>query len=212
MMNQSDHHLEDIQAIRKLMEASSRFLSLSGISGIVAGFLGVAGAIAAQLIITKISAPEDWYMRPFAEGPDGFREYLPLIGVMALVLVLAVSGAVFFSSRKARKSGHRAWTPVTRRMLVSLLIPLGTGGLFILFTAATVPASVSIASTLIFYGLAVISAGKFTFGEIHWLGVLEVIAGLVCLVLPQHSVLIWVFGFGLLHIIYGLFMHLRYRG
>ncbi|NLE36338.1 MAG: hypothetical protein GX622_14675, partial [Bacteroidales bacterium] len=129
MMNQSDHHLEDIQAIRKLMEASSRFLSLSGISGIVAGFLGVAGAIAAQLIITKISAPEDWYMRPFAEGPDGFREYLPLIGVMALVLVLAFSGAVIFSSRKARKSGHRAWTPVTRRMLASLLIPLGTGGL-----------------------------------------------------------------------------------
>ena len=211
-MNQSDQHLEDIQAIRKLMEASSRFLSLSGLSGIVAGLLGVAGAIAAQLIITKISAPEDWYMRPCAEGPDGFREFLPLFGVMALVLVLAFSGAVIFSSRKARKSGHRAWTPVTRRMLASLLIPLGTGGLFILFTAATVPAGVSIASTLIFYGLAVISAGKFTFGEIHWLGVLEVITGLVCLALPQHCVLIWVFGFGLLHIVYGLFMHLRYRG
>jgi len=194
------------------MEASSRFLSLSGLSGIVAGFLGLAGAVAAQILITKIPAPADWYMRPFAEGPDGYREFLPLLAVMAAVLVMAFSGAVLFSSRKARKSGHRAWTPVTRRMLASLLIPLGAGGFFILLTAATVPAAVTVASTLIFYGLAVVSAGKFTFGEIHWLGVIMVMAGLICLALPQYCIIIWAFGFGLLHIGYGLFMHLRYRG
>ena len=211
-MNQSDPHREDIQSIRKLMEASSRFLSLSGLSGIVAGFLGLAGAVAAQILITKIPAPADWYMRPFAEGPDGYREFLPLLAVMAAVLVMAFSGAVLFSSRKARKSGHRAWTPVTRRMLASLLIPLGAGGFFILLTAATVPAAVTVASTLIFYGLAVVSAGKFTFGEIHWLGVIMVMAGLICLALPQYCIIIWAFGFGLLHIGYGLFMHLRYRG
>jgi hypothetical protein len=212
MTNQTDQHLEDIQIIRRLMESSSRFLSLSGMSGIIAGFLGIAGALGAQLIITRISAPVDWYARPFAEGPDGIREFLPLFVMMAVVLVLAFSCSAFLSARKARKSGIKAWTPVTRRMLVSLLIPLGTGGLFILLTAATVPAGVLVASTLIFYGLAVVSAGKFTFGEIHWLGVLEVAAGLVCLALPQYSVLIWVFGFGLLHIVYGLFMHLRYKG
>lgn len=212
MTNQTDQHLEDIQAIRRLMESSSRFLSLSGMSGIIAGVLGIAGALGAQLIITRISAPVDWYARPFAEGPDGIREFLPLFVLMAVVLILAFSGAAFLSARKALKSGIKAWTPVTRRMLVSLLIPLGTGGLFILLTAGTVPAGVIIASTLIFYGLAVISAGKFTFGEIHWLGVLEVAAGLVCLALPQYSVLIWILGFGLLHIVYGLFMHLRYRG
>ncbi len=81
-------------------------------------------------------------------------------------------------------------------MLASLLIPLGTGGLFILLTAGTVPASVTAASSLIFYGLAVVSAGKFTFGEIHWLGVLEVLTGLICLVLPQYSIIIWAMGFG----------------
>ena len=85
---------------------------------------------------------------------------------MAAVLVLSLAAAAFFSSRKARKSGHSAWTPVTRRMLASLLLPLVTGGLFILITLSRVPANVTVASTLIFYGLAVISAGKFTFGEI----------------------------------------------
>ena len=211
-MNQPDQHLEDIQVIRKLMEESSRFLSLSGLSGIIAGLLGIAGAVAAQLIITRIAAPADWYMQPLAAGPEGLFSFLPLFIEMGAVLVLAFSGAVIFSSRKARKSGQKAWTPVTRRMLASLLIPLGTGGLFILLTAGTVPASVSAASTLIFYGLAVVSAGKFTFGEIHWLGVLEVVTGLVCLVLPQYTIIIWAMGFGVIHIAYGLFMHLRYKG
>lgn len=211
-MSQSDQHLEDIQVIRKIMEESSRFLSLSGLSGIVAGFLGIAGAVAARIIITKIAAPADWYMNPLAGGPDGIKPFLPLFVTMGLVLVLAFSGAVLFSSRKAKKSGHRAWTPVTRRMLASLLIPLGTGGLFILLTAGTVPANVTAASSLIFYGLAVVSAGKFTFGEIHWLGVLEVITGFVCLLLPQFTIVIWATGFGVIHIAYGLFMHLRYKG
>lgn len=211
-MSQSDQHLEDIQVIRKIMEESSRFLSLSGLSGIVAGLLGIAGAVAAQLIVTKVAAPDDWYMQPLASGPGGLQAWLPLFMVMGVVLVLAFSGAVLFSMRKAKKSGHKAWTPVTRRMLASLLIPLGTGGLFILLTAGTVPAGVTAASSLIFYGLAVVSAGKFTFGEIHWLGVLEVLTGLVCLLLPQYSIIIWAIGFGVIHIAYGLFMHLRYRG
>lgn len=211
-MNQSDHHIEDIQIIRKLMEESSRFLSLSGLSGIIAGFLGIAGAFVAQILVTKDSTPADWYMQPLADGPDGMRSVLPLFAVMGVVLVLAFSGAVIFSLRKARISGHNAWTPVTRRMLASLLIPLATGGLFILLTIETVPASVSAASSLIFYGLAVVSAGKFTFGEIHWLGILEIITGLICLVMPQYTLIIWAIGFGVIHIGYGLFMHLRYRG
>ena len=212
MNNQSDQPLEDIRVIRKLMEESSRFLSFSGLSGIVAGVAGIAGAIIAHLIVTGNSPYTDWYLRPLAGGEAGNGTVLELFGAMAIVLLVAFSAAVVFSSRKAKKSGVNAWTPVTRRMLVSLLVPLAAGGLFVLFTVKTVPANVTAASTLIFYGVAMMSAGKFTFGEIHWLGVLEVAAGLVCLALPQYCVLLWILGFGLLHIVYGLFMHLRYRG
>lgn len=211
-MNQPDQHLEDIKVIKKLMEESSRFLSLSGISGIIAGLLAIAGAVVAKLIITGTSQPEDWYSIPFASDPAAHRTVVLLFADMAVVLVLSLAVAVLFSSRKARKSGHSAWTHITRRMLASLFIPLVTGGLFILITIGRVPASVTVASTLIFYGLAVISAGKFTLGEIHWLGVLEVVTGLICLLLPEWSILIWAVGFGAMHIVYGLLMHLRYKG
>jgi hypothetical protein len=211
-MNQSDQHLEDIKVIKKIMEESSRFLSLSGISGIVAGLLAIAGGIVAQVIIAGTSPAGEWYSVPFSADPAGHRTVMLLFADMTAVLVLSLTAAVFFSSRKARKSGHSAWTPVTRRMLASLFIPLAAGGLFILITLSRVPGNVTVASTLVFYGLAVISAGKFTFGEIHWLGVLEVVTGLMCLLLPPWSVFIWIVGFGVIHIIYGLFMHLRYRG
>jgi hypothetical protein len=211
-MNQSDQHLEDIKVIRKIMEESSRFLSLSGLSGIVAGLIAIAGAVMAKLIIEKYSPAIQWYSEPFTFDPEGRKMLLLLFADMAGVLVLALASAVYFSSRKARMSGLSAWTPVTRRMLTSLILPLLTGGLFILLTITSVPAFITVASTMIFYGLAVISAGKFTFGEIHWLGVLEVATGLICLLLPSLSVLIWAVGFGAIHIGYGLFMHLRYKG
>jgi len=211
-MNQPDQHLEDIKVIKKIMEESSRFLSLSGLSGIIAGLLALAGAVVANLIISGTPGAEEWYSRPFADEATGTRTILLLLTDMAVVLVLSLAAAVIFSSRKARQTGRSAWTPVTRRMLTSLLLPLITGGLFTLMTLSRVPANVTVASTLIFYGLAVISAGKFTFGEIHWLGVLEVVTGLICLLLPRWSVFIWAFGFGIIHIGYGLFMHLRYKG
>jgi hypothetical protein len=212
MMNQSDQHLEDLQVIRKIMEESSKFLSLSGLSGIIAGLLGIAGAVIAQLLLAGPSAPAEWYLKPLAEDGTVTRTVIWLFADMAAVLVLAFSGSVLLSLRKARRSGHILWTPVTRRMLASMLIPLGAGGLFILLTLSSIPAGVSASSTLIFYGLAVISAGKFTFGEIHWLGVLEIITGIVCLLLPQYTILLWATGFGVIHIGYGLFMHLRYKG
>jgi hypothetical protein len=212
MMNQSDQHLEDLQVIRKIMEESSKFLSLSGLSGIIAGLLGIAGAVIAQLLLAGPSAPAEWYLKPLAEDGTVTRTVIWLFADMAAVLVLAFFGSVLLSLRKARRSGHILWTPVTRRMLASMLIPLGAGGLFILLTLSSIPAGVSASSTLIFYGLAVISAGKFTFGEIHWLGVLEIITGIVCLLLPQYTILLWATGFGVIHIGYGLFMHLRYKG
>ena len=129
----------------------------------------------------------------------------------ALVLILALVSAFFFSWRKARKEGKGIWTPVTGRMLLNLALPLAAGGFFVIFTLGSVPGNVTASATLIFYGLALINSSKYTLGEIYWLGILEVITGLATLLLPGHALMLWAFGFGILHIIYGLFMYIRYR-
>jgi len=211
-MNQSSQHLEDIKIIKKIMEESSRFLSLSGLSGVFAGIFAIAGAIAAKIIIPDSIINGQGYAESFMSDPEGVKIIKLLFADAAVVLFLALASAVFFSYRKAAKEGHNIWTPVSRRLLLNLLIPLAAGGFFVLITLGRIPGTVSASATLIFYGLALVNAGKFTFDEIYWLGVTEVATGLVSLLFPGYTLYFWAFGFGVLHIVYGFYMHYRYRG
>ena len=211
-MEEQNQPLEDIRIIKKIMEESSRFLSLSGLSGVSAGLFAIAGAIAAKMIIPDSIITGEGYTESFEASAEGFRVIRFLFADAAIVLVMALASAFFFSWRKAKKDGKSIWSPVAKKMLINLAVPLATGGLFVIFTLGRVPGHVSASATLIFYGLALINGSKFTMGEIFWLGLLEVATGLVCLIIPGHTLLLWAFGFGLLHLIYGLFMYIRYRG
>lgn len=210
-MEQQNQPLEDIRIIKKIMEESSRFLSLSGLSGVAAGFFALAGAVAAKIIIPRNILTGEGYSESFGASAEGAHIIRLLFADAALVLILALVSASFFSWRKARKDGKNIWTPVTGRMLLNLALPLAAGGLFVILTLSSVPGNISAAATLIFYGLALINGSKYTLGEIYWLGILEIITGLVTLLLPGHALLLWAFGFGILHIVYGLFMYVRYR-
>jgi|WetSurMetagenome_2_1015567.scaffolds.fasta_scaffold05627_4 hypothetical protein len=212
IMEKESQPLEDIKIIKKMMEESSRFLSLSGLSGVSAGILAIAGAIAAKLIIPDSIITGEGYSESFGASSEGITIIKLLFTDAALVLVLALASAFFFSWRKAKRDGKSIWTPVTKRMFLNLAIPLAAGGLFVIITMGHVPGHVSASATLIFYGLALINGGKFTFSEIYWLGVIEVLTGLICLLIPGYTLLLWAFGFGVLHIIYGLFMYIRYKG
>jgi hypothetical protein len=64
---------------------------------------------------------------------------------------------------------------------------------------------------LIFYGLSMVNAGKFTFGEIHWLGLTEIALGILAGVFINFGLLLWTIGFGLMHIVYGTVMYYRYE-
>ena len=210
-MENTNHHLEDLKTIKSIMEQSSRFLSLSGLSGISAGLFAIAGSIAAKMII-KGPVINAWgYSKAISQTESQGNTIALLLLTAGVVLVLAVSSVLFFSYRKARRSGHKIWTPVSKRLLINLAIPLAAGGLFILLTLGQLNGSVIAASTLIFYGLALVNAGKFTFGEIYWLGIMEIVTGLLCLAIPGYAFVFWVFGFGILHMGYGTFMYFKYR-
>jgi len=202
---------EDLQTIREIMERSSKFLSLSGLSGIFAGVCALIGAaIAWFLILDSGHVPYSEYMHGSGDWTmTGIRFYLALDAM--LVLGFAVLGAIFFSQRNARKSGHRFWTHSTRRLLVHLLIPLVSGGIFILILVFQNNLMLISSAMLIFYGLSLVNAGKFTFGEIHYLGLTEIVLGILAGVFINHGLLFWTIGFGLMHIVYGIVMYYRHE-
>jgi len=202
---------EDLQAIREIMERSSKFLSLSGLSGIFAGVCALMGAgIAWFLILDSGSVQFDGFMHNQKGSiTTGIGFYLALDAM--LVLGFAVLGAIYFSWRKARKAGQRFWTNSTRRLLVHIMIPLVTGGIFILMLIFQNNFVMVASVMLIFYGLSLVSAGKFTFGEIHYLGLTEIILGILAGIFVNFGLLFWAVGFGVMHIIYGTVMYYRYE-
>jgi len=211
MKTNSTNPKEDLQTIREIMERSSKFLSLSGLSGIFAGVCALIGAaIAWFFIMDSGNVQYDEYMRiPGARSTSGIRLYLVLDAM--LVLVFAAMGAIYFSLRKARKVGQRFWTNLTQRLLVNLLIPLVSGGIFTLILVFRNNLELIPSVMLIFYGLSLVNAGKFTFGELHYLGLTEIVLGILAGVFINHGLLFWTIGFGLMHIIYGTVMYYRHE-
>lgn len=211
MKTNSTNPNEDLQAIREIMERSSKFLSLSGLSGIFAGVCALVGAAIAWFIILDSGHVQyDEYMRSLGgSSTSDIRLYLALDAL--LVLGFAVLGAVYFSQRKARKAGQQFWTNLTRRLLFHLMIPLVSGGIFILILMFRNNLELVAPVMLIFYGLSLVNGGKFTFGEIHYLGLTEIVLGILAGVFINYGLLLWTIGFGLMHIVYGTVMFFRYE-
>lgn len=210
-MNNREEHLDTLTEIRSLMERSSRCLSLSGISGISAGIIAILGAVTVSLYHGTSIFSSAWE-RTYRDGAMINQNSLVFyIAIAAAVLLLAVTFSVFFTVRKAKKNNLRAWDNTTKKLLISLLIPLGTGGIFCLillfdwYTALIAP------SMLIFYGLALINASKYAIGNAEYLGGAEIILGLIALLMPGYGLLFWTIGFGLFHIIYGIYMYIKFE-
>ena len=202
---------EDLLAIRNMMERSSKFLSLSGLSGIFAGFCALIGAAVAYfLILDSGQVQYDQYLRGLGDTSTSAVRMLLAIDAL-VVLIIASMGAFYFSMRKSRKANQPFWTNSSKRLLGHLLIPLVTGGLFAVLLVARNNMELVASVTLIFYGLSLVNAGKFTFGEIHYLGLTQIVLGILAGIFVNHGLLFWAVGFGLMHIVYGVVMYYRYE-
>jgi hypothetical protein len=202
-MEEKDVHAE-LSSIRELMERSSKFISLSGLSGILAGLYALAGARMAIRITTnhvEIGSP-----------PENVPVITQALIVVALiVLVLSIATSYWLTVRKARRRQERVWNPVSRRLLVASGIPFVTGGLVMLILMINGEYALIAPMSLLFYGLALIAASQFTFNEVKWLGFGEITLGLIALWMPAYGLIFWAVGFGLLHIVYGTLMHFKYE-
>ena len=205
-MEEKDIHSE-LSSIRSLMERSSKFLSLSGLSGVMAGIYALIGAFIGYRIVNEkygSLAISDSYT-------DNHIIYHQLIMIAVLILLLSISSGLLLSIRQAKKKGENYWNPVSRRLISSMLIPLFTGGLFIIILFLRLEYDLIASACLIFYGLSLISASQYTFSDVKWLGICQIILGLMAALIPASGLLFWVIGFGLLHIIYGTVMHFKYN-
>jgi hypothetical protein len=196
------------------MERSSRFISLSGLSGIAAGIFALIGA-AAVYVYFDISPFDDhlvYYADVVAAERSWGIDYLTFFFLdAALVFIFAVAGGIFFTTRKAKQKGQKIWDKLTQKLLLNLLIPLAAGGIFCLALMKHGEFGLVAPATLVFYGLALVNAGKYTLSDIHYLGLSEIVLGLIASFYIGYGLEFWAIGFGVLHIIYGTIMYFKYE-
>jgi hypothetical protein len=201
-MKTTENYLSEIKEIRKMMEESSRFLSLSGLSGVLVGIYALLGAFVANSIIYT-NRLLGWLLND--------NILYDLLFLAAIVLVLSLLTVILLTWRKARKGGKKIWNPGSRLMLINLAIPLITGGILILTFIFKGFYEIAAPGCLIFYGLALVNAAKFTRQEIFQLGVIQISLGILAALLPSLGLLLWALGFGAIHIIYGALVYFRYE-
>jgi preprotein translocase subunit YajC len=192
---------EDIKAIREMMEKSTKFLSLSGLSGIIAGITAIAGAAFAYFYLLRDPSLTDY---------NHTQETFILLTDALLVLFISVGFGIYFSHKKAKKNKQKLFNSVTKRLLYNLALPLIAGGIFSFIFLLRGNIGIVASATLLFYGMALINASKFTFEEIHYLGITEIVLGLLAAIFMYKGILFWTIGFGFCHILYGLIMYKKY--
>ena len=211
-MDNQKEQLEALTEMRSLMERSSKFISLSGLSGVSAGIFALAGAgLVYNHLHLGITDAWDYEELPNMKEAN-FNDlsfFLLIVGVGVLVGALATG--IFFTARKAKIRKQPIWDATSKRLLLNMFIPLAAGGLFCLALLLHQILSVVPPAVLIFYGLACINASKYTLHDVRYLGLTEIALGLISLVFMQYSLLFWAIGFGVVHIIYGIVMYYKYE-
>ncbi len=205
-MSQNEAYQKDLESIRNLMERSVKFLSLSGLSGILAGVYALAGAVVAYNLVGQPKSPLE-YLQKSAYQQDLATQLL-IIAIIVLATSL-ITGYVL-ADKKAKKQGVKVWNATSKRLVINLAIPLVTGALFILILLWNGHYGIAAPACLVFYGLALLNASANLFDEIRYLGYCEIVLGLACALLPGYGLFFWATGFGVLHVLYGTLMYKKY--
>lgn len=210
-MNEStDKHLENLAAVRQIMERSSRVISLSGLSGIWAGITAIVSSMIAYVYMNEQGLThEEGKMLPlFIPTSQNIKV---LIIIACITIIVAIGGAVFFTAQSARKRNLPVWDKQAARLLFSLMVPLAAGGIFCLLLIRQGYIDIIAPATLVFYGLALLNASRFTVDEMKILGLLQIVLGLFAAWQIGYGLLFWAMGFGVLHIVYGTRMYFKYE-
>lgn len=185
--------LQSVYEIKELMERSSKFVSLSGLTAILAGVYALVGAyIAAQILACEPS-------------------WQDIVFLASVVLLLSIVTACVLSWWKSKKMGQKLFSKLTSRIAWNFSLPLLTGGLFCI--ALLVHGTYGLTSTvmLLFYGLSLVNVSKYTYSNVGWLGYAFLALGIIDSFVEGHGLLCWTIGFGGFHLLYGILFYLQYE-
>ncbi len=197
---------KELSEIKAIMERSTRFISLSGLSGVMAGIYALIGAALSYFWVYYPNTPVEYRVAYVDDQQMVFK--LVITGI--IVLTLSVLTGFYLTKNKTKKNNTKLWSSTSKRFLLALFIPLLIGGLFILALISRGYMIIVAPATLLFYGLALLNASHFTLSDIKYLAYLEISLGIISAFFPGYGLIFWTLGFGILHIIYGIVMHFKY--
>ncbi len=216
-ISNQEHH-QDLQHIKQMMERSSRFISLSGLSGITAGTCALVGAYFARNIIisskdTELIDLNDKFYDTSSYGKISIVDFMgnKLFHIAIITFVAAFCLSFIFTYLRSKKTNTQLWGTTSRRLAFNVMIPMVVGGIYLFKLIQNGEYGVIAPGCLIFYGLSLINAAKYTLGEVKYLGYLQLILGVINLWFIGYGLYFWAIGFGVLHIIYGIFMWNKYE-
>jgi len=211
-MNATQKLSNELHDIKKMMEQSSRFISLSGLSGIAAGACALIGAWFTNKFIGR---DEVVLTRQTLNTPDSILhgDFINsrILQIAFITFVAAFLSAFIFTYRRSKKTNVPVWGTTAKRLMINVSVPMIAGGIFLLALIKNGVYDFIAPGCLIFYGLGVLNASKYTLHETRYLGYCEIILGLICLYFPGDGLYFWAAGFGILHIAYGVFMWFKYE-
>lgn len=195
------NYLQDIKEIKQMMSQSTQFISLSGLSGVLAGFYALLGAAYVNYLIDN---HQGYYI---TLESTTFRN---IVLTACIVLAASLATAYAMTVKKASRLGEHVWNSSSRRLLINFAIPLVTGGIFALLLLRQGHYGLIAPITLLFYGLACLNASKYTLRDVRYLGITEIILGLFAVEFSGFGLYFWIVGFGICHIVYGAMMYFKY--
>ena len=186
-----DRALENLEFIRGTMERSQMFTNVPGYGGALMGVTAVATAVIAQ----RFEFGVEWMLVWFTEA--------------ALALLLGL----FAIWQKAKLSESELVTASARKFALSFVPPLicGVAVTFGLFRTGNF--ALMVPTWLVCYGAAVVCCGTFSVRAVPMMGWLFLVLGAIAFTLPfQLGNIMMGIGFGLVHIIFGIYIGRRHGG
>jgi hypothetical protein len=218
MDNGITEHQEELQQIKQMMERSSRFISLSGLSGISAGTCALVGAYFARAVLNNpdgnvLEKLDSSVYNVSVNNTLSLVNLLEnkLIEIAIITFIVAFASSFLFTFLRSRATKVSVWSATSKRLFINLCIPLIAGGFFLLKLIQYGVVGLIAPGCLIFYGLALVNAAKYTLGEVRYLGYFQIALGIFNLWFVGKGLFFWATGFGLLHIIYGIIMWYKYE-